>query len=447
MIMEHQEDRAPATYNMKAVVRETGLKPDTLRAWERRYGLPDPSRTQGGHRLYTQRDIETLKWLIARQEEGLSISRAVDLWHSLGSEGKDPLRAIPSTSPPAVSPMAGGNLDALRREWSSACKQFNESMANQILTRSFAFYPPDIVFIEVLMKGLAEIGEEWYQAETTIQQEHFASELAVRRLESALAASPPATLPGRILVLCPPGEEHTFSPLLASYLLRRAGREAFFLGANVPLQRLEQALSNTRPNLVILIAQQLETAASALQMAGLLRENRIPMAFGGRVFNHLPEIRRRIPGHFISENIVEVSAVVEGLLNYPPALPEILSPSNEYQKAHISLREFLPQIEAAAWETRPGHEIPEEYFGMAIRFLSENILAALLLGEISLLDDQIAWIAGLIVNYGFSDEVLGRLLLIYAQVLENTLPKEDGFIAAHLMNSAHRLSSNRGRSL
>ncbi len=445
--MEERDDQSSATYNMKAVVRETGLKPDTLRAWERRYGLPEPARSQGGHRLYTQRDIETFKWLIARQGEGLSISRAVDLWHSLVREGQDPLRTIPSTSPPTISPTMGGNLDALRREWIAACKQFNESIADQILTRSFAFYPPEIVFIEVLMKGLAEIGEEWYQAETTVQQEHFASELAIRRLESVLAASPPATLPGRILTLCPPGEEHTFSPLLVSYLLRRAGRQVFFLGANVPLQRLEQALSSTSPNLVILIAQQLQTAASTLQMARLIQEKRIPLAFAGRVFNHFPEIRRRIPGYFIGENIVEVSAVVESLLNYPPPLPEIVSASKDYQKAYIYFREYLPQIEAAVWEAGLEGEIPEEYLNMVIRFLSENILAVLLLGEFSFLEDQITWIRGLVMNYGFSDKVLGQLLEAYTLALDEILAKKGGIIEASLKGLIHRFSSASERSL
>ena len=68
-------------------------KPDTLRAWERRYGLPQPKRTAGGHRLYSQRDIDTLKWLVARQNEGMSISRAVELWNRLKEEGQDPLHA------------------------------------------------------------------------------------------------------------------------------------------------------------------------------------------------------------------------------------------------------------------------------------------------------------------------------------------------------------------
>ncbi len=80
------DNQAP-TFNLKAVVRETGLKPDTLRAWERRYGLPEPDRTEGGHRLYSQEDIEILKWLIGRQDEGMSISRAVDQGVERESDG------------------------------------------------------------------------------------------------------------------------------------------------------------------------------------------------------------------------------------------------------------------------------------------------------------------------------------------------------------------------
>src|SRR5512137_1637725 len=73
-------------YNLKVVLKETGIKADVLRAWERRYGLPTPQRSAGGHRLYSQQDIATIKWLIARQNEGLSISNAVTLWREKGTE-------------------------------------------------------------------------------------------------------------------------------------------------------------------------------------------------------------------------------------------------------------------------------------------------------------------------------------------------------------------------
>src|SRR5512135_2675304 len=80
-----------ASYNLKAVLQETGIGADTLRAWERRYGLPKPQRTPGGHRLYSQRDIHLIKWLVARQADGLSISRAVKRWNELVEAGEDPL--------------------------------------------------------------------------------------------------------------------------------------------------------------------------------------------------------------------------------------------------------------------------------------------------------------------------------------------------------------------
>ena len=85
-----QAKKAPA-YNLKVVLQLTGIKPDTLRAWERRYGLPLPQRTAGGHRLYSQYDIEMIKWLMERQDEGMRINRAIDLWRDIEAGGKDPL--------------------------------------------------------------------------------------------------------------------------------------------------------------------------------------------------------------------------------------------------------------------------------------------------------------------------------------------------------------------
>ncbi len=67
-------------YNLMVVLNETGLKADVLRAWERRYDLPHPHRTAGRQRLYSDYDIAIIKWLKNKQAEGLSISRAVQLW-------------------------------------------------------------------------------------------------------------------------------------------------------------------------------------------------------------------------------------------------------------------------------------------------------------------------------------------------------------------------------
>ena len=75
-------------YNLGYVIRETNIHPDTLRAWERRYGLPKPQRSEGGHRLYTSRDIEIIRWLMQQQNNGLSISKAVALMKELVADGR-----------------------------------------------------------------------------------------------------------------------------------------------------------------------------------------------------------------------------------------------------------------------------------------------------------------------------------------------------------------------
>ena len=297
------------TFNMKAVVQETGLKPDTLRAWERRYNLPRPERTEGGHRLYSRRDIDTVKWLVSRQKEGLSISHAAEMWFRIESQGRDPLaESVKSTVTfePAKEYSifsSGEMMNELQQDWLLACTSFNESEAERILAQSFAVFPPESVCIELLQKSLAQIGERWYQGDISVQQEHFASELAIRRIESLIAAAPAPIHRGRLLIACPRDEEHTFASLLLTYLLRRSGWEATFLGANVPLEQLKSTLDAIKPQLVILSAQTLVSASSLFEVAELLSKMGYPVAYGGRIFNALPQLSERIPGYFLGERL------------------------------------------------------------------------------------------------------------------------------------------------
>jgi MerR family transcriptional regulator, light-induced transcriptional regulator len=427
------------TYNLKAVIQETRLKPDTLRAWERRYGLPQPYRTPGGHRLYSQHDIDMLKWLVARQEEGLSISRAVDLWHSLNQDGQDPLQT--NTPPPplslaAPSPLATGSaINEVRRAWVAACLAFDERTAENILAQAAALYPLETVCFELLQKGLNQIGEAWYQGEVTVQQEHFASALAMRRLDALVAATPPPTRPGRILVGCPPAEEHTFSALLITLLLRRHGWDILYLGANVPPTRLEFTLATTRPQLVILPAQQLATAASLLEMAHLLDQERVPLAYGGAVFNHIPALRSRIPGHFLGERLDMTPQMVEQFLllprlGWPP--PAVILPSEEYQQALSYYREHQALIEAQVWELMKGEPIRPSQLATANIEFARNIVAALILGDIEFMGASVAWVEGLFVNHKLPEAQLWRYLTAYRQAVQTQLDERGQIIRAWL---------------
>lgn len=413
------------TFNLKAVTQLTGLKSDTLRAWERRYGLPQPRRTAGRHRLYSQQDIDTLKWLIARREEGLSISRAVALWREIRARGQDPLQEpayarLESTVDPTFTPH-GDAIAELRQAWLAACLAFDEQSAEQVLTQAFALYPPEIVCFELLQKGLSHVGEGWYRGEITVQQEHLVSALAMRRLEALVASAPPPTRPGRILAGCAPEEEHVFGSLLLTFLLKRRGWEVVYLGARVPTAHMQATLVSVRPQWVILSAQRLHTAATLYETAQLLRQEAVPLGFGGLIFNRAPALRQRIPGHFLGEGLQLAAQIVEQLLMSPRPAPPVEAVSDACRRALVHYRQRRMQLEAAVWQSVALLEGALTYIALANEELARNISAALVLGDVHLASLDIPWIEGLLANYQEPTEMLHHYLTAYYRAAQASL--------------------------
>jgi methanogenic corrinoid protein MtbC1 len=406
-------------YNLKVVIRETGLKPDTLRAWERRYGLPSPNRTAGGHRLYSQYDIEMIKWLIARQNEGLRINRAVQMWRNLEEQNQDPLQAKPYAEVARpVDMLTGATLDEIRESWVAACLAFDEAQAESILAQAFARYPMETVCLEVLRKGLSEVGELWYTGESTVQQEHFASALAVRRLNALLAAAPPPSRRGKLITACPPGEEHAFPLLLITLLLRQRGWDVIYLGANVPINKLDTAIQSARPDLIVSTAQQLTTAASLFEVAQFLSAERVQLAFGGLIFNLLPNLRTRIPGHFLGESLDSVTQSVEQLIARPPEIPEVIQIPDQYKEAAEHFKDFQPIISANMWEQFRRDGIEEYHLEIANEFLGQDIRAALTLGDMNFLEHEMDWLGGLLQFHDIPSELLPEYLSAYKKAVE-----------------------------
>jgi len=407
-------------FNLKAVVQQTGLKPDTLRAWERRYGLPSPARSSGGHRLYTQRDIEVLRWLIARQREGLSISRAVDLWRQMEAGRADTL-PIPKLSGSISEPrLVGGMLDRLRQEWLAACLAYDEQRAEQAAAQAFALYPPETVCLELLQRALAEVGDLWQQGTATVQQEHLASELAIRQLESLLMAAPPATRPGQILAVCPPQEYHTFGLLLLTLLLRRRGWAVVYLGANVPAEQLVATVADVRPNLVILVALRLPSAATLLETARVLQE-RVLIGYGGGVFNSLPAIRSRIPGHFLGESVEYALHVVDSLMSAPRPAPGGEPIPAEARVALEHFRERRGPIEAKMGLAAGATGLSPWHLTHANEEFALHLEASLALGDVALLDTDIASVEQGLAQEGMPAGTLARYLIAYRQIAEEQL--------------------------
>ena len=210
-------------YTIKTVVQQTGITPATLRAWERRYGVLSPGRSEGGYRLYSERDIATLHWLKGQVEAGVAISRAVALLDHHHQAGEEPELASlpPLTEPLATEPSTTvRSTVAIVADLLAALLAFHEMDAERILGEAFALYPVEVVAEDIIAAVLVEVGERWHTEQATIVQEHFATAFLRRRLTALFNAYDLAAAGPLAVVGAAPGEWHDIGILLVALTLR-----------------------------------------------------------------------------------------------------------------------------------------------------------------------------------------------------------------------------------
>jgi MerR family transcriptional regulator, light-induced transcriptional regulator len=286
-------------FNTKAVARETGVPADTFRAWERRYGMPRPRRTPGGHRLYSERDIAIIRWLRDRTDEGVNISHAV-------------LLLTNTLDAPAIAMPIGNNaarvIGQLIDEIVQALMNFDSTQADQILSEAFSIYPFEQVLLDLVQPAMIDIGERWHRGEINVAVEHFATQFVRRKLAGLLTIFEGNAHRSTVVVGCAPGELHDLGALLSALFLVRRGWHVIYLGPQVPLFDLLEIVHTLKPNMVCLSASTMETALELIPVARGLTEAypQVHFGYGGRIFNVNPELRHSMPGIFLGHDAREL---------------------------------------------------------------------------------------------------------------------------------------------
>ena len=404
------------TFNLKVVLSETGVKAHTVRAWEKKYGLPRPTRSKGGHRVYTQHDISIVKWLMARLEEGMTIRRAAELWQNIEEKGGDALDYVGNQLDDLNTIFEKGQtLGEIRQAWVNSCLRFDDASAEKYLTQAFALYPIKMVCLEILQKSMVQVGDLWFENKATAQQELFTSAKAIKRLSALLAGAPNPTRLGKLLIACPPGEEHTFSILLLSLLLRYQGWNVVYLGPNLPLAQLEPTINAIEPNLVILAAQRLETAASLGKVTQLLAKMGVTSAFGGSIFNLIPSLRYQISGHFLGETIEGAVQVINKVMTFEPPMHIAPPLALDYAAAlnHYDSTQYLVDFDIR--QALEKEHIPFAHLEDTNDRLKKSILAALSLGNMDYINSELGLAQQLMNNYGIPIELQKKYLRAYHQ--------------------------------
>ena len=210
-------------FPIREVARLTGVNPVTLRAWERRYGLIQPTRTDSGHRLYSQVDIESVRSILAWIERGVAVSKV----------GK--ILAKSSSIKSASSPVYEVRLDRLY---------------GQI----FSSYPLPVVFQDILMPLWQELllrQEEYGQTSEWLFFDTFLRARTLQRLQVLRAQ-----VEERVLLAALPGHCRELELLVAGLLLSSAETAVSVLGLGQPLEELTLICEKMQPQALVLFSNQ-----------------------------------------------------------------------------------------------------------------------------------------------------------------------------------------------
>lgn len=227
-------------YRIKTVAELTGIPKNTLVAWERRYGLVDPDRMENGYRVYTDDDVDLIRRIKAKVDEGYKISEAVAL-----------VRIVQQAHHvPATATSNSDVWDVLTRELAQALISGNRSEAERVYARTL-LSPMDDVVSMVLLPTVRLVGDAWHRGEISVAQEHFATSWVREHLGSMLQR----VLGGRnhkqhAVCATLSGERHELGVLALGVRLGLRGWRVSVVGADVPEDALAELACSLEADVV-----------------------------------------------------------------------------------------------------------------------------------------------------------------------------------------------------
>ena len=258
------------------VVRErTGLSVEVLRAWERRYAVVRPVRSEDGRRLYSDADVERL-----------------GLLHRASRPGR-PVGTLASLSIDELQRMVQEDVTRARRRPTAPGSHREDAMAAvrdlaperlETALRRAALSLGTVTFLdEVVAPLLEEIGDAWHEGRITVAHEHAASATLLQLLGwLARALEVPDTAP-RVVLATPRGERHAFGAMMAAVAAAHDGWHVTWLGTDLPAAQVAAGVEQGRGRIVALSSAAREAAALNREVAALraLLPRHVPLLVGG----------------------------------------------------------------------------------------------------------------------------------------------------------------------
>ncbi|KJV07353.1 transcriptional regulator [Methylocucumis oryzae] len=280
-----------ARYLISTVSKRSGVKSDLVRAWERRYQAVTPTRTTGGHRVYSDLDIARLKLLNQATNKGHSISQiaqySIDELKNLLKDGTE------TEAEPLLPKLSNNETANIAERYIEKCYAAVLAFDARALELHFENALVELgteVFIEHLLTPLLTIiGERWRIGELRPVHEHMASAI-IRSLTYILRNNNPAPKGAcRMVVSTPIGQLHELGALLAAIIAELKGWQVTYLGANLPAEEIAAAVKYTHATAVtisISFADDDLLLHKEIRKLKKLLGNDVSLIVGGRAAGH-----------------------------------------------------------------------------------------------------------------------------------------------------------------
>jgi len=302
-------------YTIKTVSSKTGIRPVTLRAWERRYNLLSPHRQENHYRLYSERDIAILRWVKNRVDSDVSIGQAVVELLQQSSQADWP-EMVPTAPVQPAQKVEVLPTEQMVKLLFQALIRHQEDEAAKLFQDARQMYDLTTLLFQVIVPVLVYIGDAWYRGEIRIATEHSASAFIRGKLMSILEQYPPRRNAAFILVGCAPTEQHEISSLMLAVVLRSKGYRVEYLGPDLPLDDLVDYARYSRPDLIILSAMLESSALELIRFQEKLKRIQNPPLFGygGQAFVQKSTLVSRVAGIYLGQTLAEGVEQVDALV-------------------------------------------------------------------------------------------------------------------------------------
>lgn len=227
-------------FSISEVSRFSGVKPHNIRMWEQRYNALEPNRSEGNTRYYSGEQLRRLLNIVSLMDYGYKISE-------LGTMPDEKLYDLVKTI--TVHPSGKTKSEYLVSQLIASGMNFNEAHFEKIFAHGLLHYNMKEIYKKVIYPMLIRLGLIWQTNELPPAHEHFISNLIRQKIDTAINSLPPPE-PGssKWLLFLPENEFHELGLLFSNYFIRGAGKEVTYLGGNVPIKSLADAVKSIKPH-------------------------------------------------------------------------------------------------------------------------------------------------------------------------------------------------------